>query len=417
MKITDLINNQIKRYLDNFIPGLVFTIFAFTLIATILPDIGGFSLENLLYDFRMTYKMYNSQTVNQDKKIHVILIDDNAMSNDKRLKDSGPISKSYLADLINKVIDQKPKVIGIDFFLNSISSNPTDDVELQKAIDRAIKNKIPIVYVAAIIESAYKGTEVLNPQKIFYKENNDLTTLGHPYFVFNKVDNTVRSLELIKGNDVIIPAFGLRMAELFTGEQYDLMGSYLIDFSTPLKEVYNLYSSYDILSKPNSNDIDLKNKVVIIGAGYEKAPDKYFTPITGRFGRDILLSGPEIHAYVVYNIINNKKLSAPTHTTLIIVITLLLFLTIFIIFQKFKIKEMYFILLSIVLISVYSLYYFDKVTVTLVRPVGLWIILSLLFWENNDHILSGWLYIKRKILRKKETTTPKTAEEGEIAHE
>lgn len=418
MKITDLINNQIKRYLDNFIPGVIFTIFAFTLVATILPDIGGFSLENVLYDFRMTYKMYNSKIVYPTKNISVVLIDDIAISNDRRLKDSGPISRTYLADLINKIVKQKPKVIGIDFFLNTISLKPEDDLALKKAIDNAIRNKVRIVFVSSMFATAYNGTVILNPIKTFYDVNNQLTSVGHPYLNYNKMDFTVRSLDIIKGDQTIQPAFALRIAEEFSDKQYDLEGNYLIDFSTPLKEVYNLSSSYNILNNSDKNSsIQLKDKVILIGAGYESASDRYYTPITGRFGKSIKLSGPEIHACVVDNIIKDSNFHIKPNTSLTIIITLVLFLVTFIVFQKLKLKEIYFIMLSILLITLYSLYYFDKVNVTLVRPIGLWIILSLLFWENNDHIQAAWEIIKIKYLGMTKTPGLDNTYSGDISNE
>ncbi len=248
----------------------------------------------------------------------LILIDDRSLEKVGRW----PWSRTVLAQLVDKLAAQQPKVIGIDILLSEPESKAAD-VALADAIYRAGN----VVLVDKI--SGPTGDRLwVDP---IPELQNAAVSIGHAQALLDP-DGVCRRFPLaeltLHGPRL---AFGLQVATLanaqaasaFREHQERVAGRSLIDTDGDLERVmpilapiayrrsarspaFNAFSAADILG--GIPDDSLRGKVVLVGFGSSDIHDRLVTPVSG----SLPTPGVEIHAHIADAILSGRALS-PMH--------------------------------------------------------------------------------------------------------
>jgi len=234
----------------------------------------------------------NSQTIQREyKNIGVILIDDEATRYDRRLSKPSPISRSYLAELINKLTEDennKPSVIGVDFILSRHSSSESEDEKLVKALKNARAKSIRLVLVSTIknngesvkpIEEFIKAGEAEGVSSTGYVQVTK-TKWSNMFLYFNPLIQEIRDKdgEVIAEKSISFP-LALALAKEVDATIKNKREFKTISFTPPQRDVYTKNSSCEVLKQCPAKSLgSFKDKILIIGAGYEASSDKFSLP-------------------------------------------------------------------------------------------------------------------------------------------
>lgn len=135
-----------KRWLPS--PAEIVALSSIFILSVMYP------LQDRLVDFRvMTQAIYRHVTlqINLQESPQVLLvhIDNTSQQKDARLKSMKEIDRTYLADLVDKLSEQKAKTIGIDYVLSSDAEQPLENSEIfSQAVERATKRGTWFVFGA-----------------------------------------------------------------------------------------------------------------------------------------------------------------------------------------------------------------------------------------------------------------------------
>jgi adenylate cyclase len=360
-----------KYWLKNrFFTGMLVAILTGTVccVAFQLNLFYGMQLHSTDFLFR---SVSNQESTPQENEVTIIAIDDKSLD---QLGHFSSWPRNYYADIIDKLVDNKARVIGFDILF---SEKTTSDDELATSISNANNVIMPVVknssYSSAITTNS---NTFLHPIADFEK---NAVALGHANFNPD-IDGVVRKLPLLlPDGDSYQPALSLSIVAKYlrrsSAIESDIQNGALsfagrsipVDNNKALIINYTNYSGgngyvpFDTLSFIDvlQNKIDpelVTDKIVIIGATATGLGDTFFTPM------GMMLNGVEIHAHVINSILTANFLQSASRLSTIILIMFLALLTGFVVlrwrllYSSLSILLLfagYFLLLSI---------YFDKGT-------------------------------------------------------
>lgn len=315
----------------------------------LIPSYQLYDLENVVYDFLVKVRFLRAtkpQNINQ-RDIVLILIDDEARRVDekRRLVKNTPTSRSYLAEMIDKLaqLKSRPKVVGIDFQLDQPVIDPLEDETLALAIDRAVESGLPIVLGTVLIQTEEMIRPLL-PIDLFLRSES--VKLGFTNFLSSSTDGVVRRSKVSFPLDVNGPLYwyvqhgldkqitrltGLiqekkiphhlsfaaelnRASDDYTlrkGMDKQLGYPFWIDFTSSSNLLFRVYSSAHLLD--DRLPTDLGGAIVILGSAYKGSSDRVPTPLSastlpwlGLWGAGPVISqelpGAYVHAYAVHTL-------------------------------------------------------------------------------------------------------------------
>ncbi|MEW5819827.1 MAG: CHASE2 domain-containing protein [Cyanobacteriota bacterium] len=281
----------------------------------LILNITGFfnTIDNAIYDNMVIFSQLKS--INND--IVIIEIDN------KSVKEVGywPWSRLIYVDLLEKVIDASPKVIGINLSFSLTQGKPDEDQQLYKVL-KSVEN---IIMSTKFIYQEHEDITVLLPEKSLFPEIKK----GHELFEEKDIIREFPSKR-------IIPAFSLYILKLFyenndnsktispglfniidetfkisyskdskVSIEYLKSPKILINYlRTPDK--FKHYSVVDILNN-NYDPEDLKGKIILIGATDKYLSHFFTTPFTTK--RELFSSSAiELQAQIIDGLINFRNL-------------------------------------------------------------------------------------------------------------
>lgn len=447
--------NELLKYFKGTVIALLCLMFIWLFVplvlkTTIIDKLSDVSLEDLFFYKRMS-DYNNNNKINKsgsekssNNQISIILVDEESIRQDARLSKSIPYTRSYIADLINKLSSNKknlPSTIAVDFYFPD-HSNPVEDQKLSKALISARKKGINIVLGTIFVKNNYlKGEKGIKPIKEFLTDEYDGTIFtGYADYLDSRIKSKIvdtATIGRLKGDkpnytncgdytkyDISFPLAivlsktqkkyrylinqknetqykKLILSDINqTFNKHDFCNYYLnkkkrVNFIAD-KNFYSINSAYEIL---NNNKLNLKNKIVIIGAGYETAPDRFNAPIAYKEALESnvsLFSGPEIVAYTVYNIQHENFLKELSNFSLYTIFYYIFYLLLCILFV-FKIKSNFIFITGqsfLYLVYLYIAYYnFDTKVIT---PAFFTFIITLVLIEKKNAIDKFILHYKNK---------------------
>lgn len=105
------------------------------LLLALLPSVQGVLLEQRILAQAIYRDVSGQVPAAEVPPVALVLVDDASTREDPRLTQPSPMSRSYLADLIRRLSQQKAKIIGIDFLLDRQAGNES---ELNQALQQAV---------------------------------------------------------------------------------------------------------------------------------------------------------------------------------------------------------------------------------------------------------------------------------------
>jgi len=281
-------------------------------------------------DFLSSAANLNPKTTPEN--ISIVAIDDKSINQLGHLS-SWP--RSYHAHLIDILAKSKARVIVLDVLFSELT--PYDE-EMATSIRNAGNVIIPLVYTSVAHQFTMTGetlkfASVLNPVKPFAEM---AAAIGHANVIPDE-DGVVRRLPIVvHSGDGYQPALALatvanylrcpqviqpiikdnrlpfagRLIPLDTANS--MVINYTGDSAAPLS--FKTISYVDVL-KGNTDSTDFQDKIIIVGATATGLGDTFWTPM----GQ--MMSGVEIHASAVHNILTANFLKpAPDAVTIMLIL-------------------------------------------------------------------------------------------------
>lgn len=322
----------------------------------LLPSYRFYDLEGNIYDSEMKAKHllgnWSLPAVRPD--LAVIGIDDQARRADTtgRLSRLPPLSRRYLAELIDAITPLQPRVIVLDIFLDFPSEPLTDDAALERSILGAQRKGISFVLACRLANTGGRRIPVLPLPRYLTGES---ALVGHAEVVASSVDGVIRravvatpileekdlarilqrgmedqmrffDLDEVKDNKGIYYFWSLAGATLAALQEESQLkqlrrmlnsAPFLIDFSAHPDHAYASYSSAQVMSA-RFDGTPLKGRIVLIGVNYTESPDRHPTPLSVRslsvgqlwslgpvYGEPF--SGTEIQAYIIHSLLSRTS--------------------------------------------------------------------------------------------------------------
>jgi len=228
-----------------------------------------------------------------------------------------PIPRLLLADIIAKIAQGKPSVIGVDVILD-VARAPEDDAHLAKVIDDAGN----VVLISEYGFATYQQSDPLEP---FRKAAAGVAFGDLPIDEDGAVRRMFLRVTTEKYKGVSLP---VALADLASeqhlrpgGEGFLLFGQHKLPLATSGPDSAWIHFhpsapttviSAGILLATDFDASMFANKVVIVGQSVEMGKDLFTTPAS-RAGIDIggrhILSGAEIHGAAVASLLHGNALS------------------------------------------------------------------------------------------------------------
>jgi adenylate cyclase len=260
----------------------------------------------------MSDKLYGNQLTLDS--VLIINIDDASINKIGRW----PWDRAVYSDLLTKLKDAKAVGIDVSFFEPS-------------ANDKALSSKLNSM------NNVVLASEINN--NVFFKPIFNSTS-GYVNLVTDS-DGITRAVKVGLSNSSL--PFAFEVYKKYSQKNTFQKNKYLINFAAE-PDSFNSISFYDAL---NSN-ISVKNKVVLIGATAPNLHDNYFVPTSN----GIPMSGVEIHANILQNLILNNFLAEQGNLSIILLVLISSFAGFFILS---RLKVYYTLAVLILIIVIYSL--------------------------------------------------------------
>ena len=289
-------------------------------------------LNNWTYDFLINHGHYSPTATD------VVFVDFDDATFAKIQK--YPIPRSTIAEVIERVGNAKPAVIGLDIFLSEARS-PGEDTVMQHALSSAGN------VVIAAQESGRQQLPPVLPLPLFCRpENPDLPTgfcaEGQPSaFAYSAInmpidsDGFIRHAELFAWGKKPAESFPVFMAEQYLAQvepdckdctlqpldkQNAQFGGYRVPYADTAAKTILIghwspepaihISASDVLSNAVKPE-EIQNKLVLIGQSSDAARDQHFTPlfrVAQHDGKRERIGGTALHAAAIETLLHGDAI-------------------------------------------------------------------------------------------------------------
>jgi CHASE2 domain-containing sensor protein len=319
----------IKRYFYH-----ISLLFIISIPLSILKVIKDFNpVEKIFADIQFSDLYYQEKHLENKKSDEIYIVD---IGIDKSIDKTRKKISDFLKEVNHN--EFRPKVIGIDLFLNSYNNYETDSL---LSIELKESNVILSSQIEIFKDETEHKTYANFPRKLFLNNNPcGFTNLG------DKIEDHEKTVRFfipeIEINKKTYRHFSIEVAKKFNYSKFNYFEN---SISTDIPCVINYNSSF----KENRIDVNeinnfefLKNKIVLIGLyslDKNKQPthieDLHFTPTNYRMiGKSFPdMYGIEIHANIIQSIIDENLVKS--NKTINFIIEIFLGLFIYYLFLKF----------------------------------------------------------------------------------
>jgi len=243
-----------------------------------------------------------------DSRIVILGVDDSSLEK----YGQWPWSRTYIAEVINKLSQGKAAAIGIDFIYAEETRNAEEDAKLTEAVRNA-GNVVMPVYGNFGISTIKKGAMEPISIKEPFEKLKEVSTLAHINTILDSDGIVRKALTSFNYNGKQINSFAVEVYN-----QY-LRNMSKVDYLTQIpKDGWNrTYITY--ASQPaNEGSVEnfpiykvlngeipveyFKDKIVLVGPYAVGLGDAYFTPLD----HSSSMYGVEIHANIIQNLLNSN---------------------------------------------------------------------------------------------------------------
>jgi adenylate cyclase len=323
---------MMRRLPDRFIVACIVA-FGLTFAVSMLEDWTAFSdLTNWTYDFLVNHGGYAPTS----KDIVFVDFDDATFAQIQKF----PIPRSTVADVVTKVGEAKPAIVGLDIFLSE-PRNPDEDAAMQRALTSAGN-------VVVAIQAGTGQLPTVLPLPMFCQPENAALPTGFckdgapgafAYAAINMPydsDGYVRNAELFAWNKKQkAESFPVFMAEEYLGQvdpncknctltpldkRNASFRGHRVPFSDPDAGTFRIgdwaphvathISAWSVLTGAVDPNL-LQNKLVLIGQSSDAARDQDFSPlfrVRAANGARERLGGTELHAAAIETLLNGHAI-------------------------------------------------------------------------------------------------------------
>ncbi len=293
-----------RSYFESFI--ITILIFVIIWLFSIIPYKLIFldPLAKAVGDFDLNDIVFSKMSPEHDLDTNIVLVN------------IGQLDRAQIAEQLDVINSFEPKVVGVDAIFAGATST-SNDASLQKAF--ANTNKLVLVSVldkynedGDYYESHIQPYSKFNENSIFGYAN-----LPTKYGASSKTIRSFRPYSKVKNN--IVPAFAVRVAELFNMNAYQELRARandleIINYRGNIDKFYTI--DKDFYKRENVDLSFIKNKIVLMGFLGTTLTEKilediYFTPLNevyaGRSYPDMY--GVVIHANIISMILNEDYIN------------------------------------------------------------------------------------------------------------
>lgn len=312
-------------------------------------------LQELLFELRYVSQAIYRQATHQfpaAKPPTVTVLQIDQASIDRKGIDAykiKPMSRAYLAELVDRLRQLNVKTIGVDYILDGTTK---EDGILAKAVQQAIQQQTWFVFPTYQNDAGQwirVSSTIAHPNWILQGDINILnwhvmlpetlpcrTQCPFPYQLAVAHSLRTRSAALPsiapsanlqhQVNHTLQHAQSAHPTHSFLRQPEGVWGLQpVIDFSLPPNQVHQSIAAWDFLERPLTDPTlqALQNQVVVIGSGgYDRAEDNFAAPLAVRYWRSSkaksqssqetlrsqVLPGAFVHAYSVNHILSQHLL-------------------------------------------------------------------------------------------------------------
>ena len=324
---------MMRRLPDRFIVACIVAL-GLTFAVTMLERWTAFNdLTNWTYDFLVNHGGYAPTS----KEVVFVDFDDATFAQIQKF----PIPRSTVADVVAKVGQAKPAIIGLDIFLSE-ARNPDEDAAMQRALTSAGN-------VVIAIQAGTGQLPAVLPMPMFCQPENPVLPTGFckegapgafAYAAINMPfdnDGYVRNAELVTWNKKQkAESFPVFMTEEYLAQvdpncknctltpldkRNAMFRGYRVPFSDPEAATFRIgdwaphpathISAWSVLTGAVAPAV-LQNKLVLIGQSSDAARDQDFTPIyrvSDANGKRERLGGTELHAAAIETLLDGHAIT------------------------------------------------------------------------------------------------------------
>ncbi len=249
-----------------------------------------------------------------DERLLVVEITEADIEKQKRF----PISDFTIAQVLKKVQQSQPKVIGLDLYRN-VPQPPGNDALIQEL---QASNIITIIELKDINKEGVSAIPGIPPERIGFNDFLlDSDGVVRRNLLYAKIDNRIyysfalrTTLKYLQKNDssIQVTKDGLHLDQTFFPRLYGSSGGYenidyagrqiLISWNSPHKLIRRVSLS-DVLEGKVKSDW-IKDKIVLIGTSAPSGKDLFLTPYSANHLGTPKLSGIFLHVQLVSQLLN-----------------------------------------------------------------------------------------------------------------
>lgn len=322
---------MMRRLPDRFIVAIVVAV-AITFAVSMLERWTAFSdLTNWTYDFLVNHGGYAQPS----KDVVFVDFDDATFAQIQKF----PIPRSTVADVVTRVGQAKPAIIGLDIFLSE-QRNPDEDAAMQRALVSAGN-------VVIAIQAGTGQLPAVLPLPMFCQPENPALPTGFckdgapgafAYAAINMPfdsDGYVRNAELVVWNKQKAESFPVFMAEEYLAQvdpncknctltplnrRNAMFRGHRVPFTDPEAGTFRIgdwapqvathISAWSVLTD-KVDQAALQNKLVLIGQSSDAARDQDFSPlfrVRGANGARERIGGTELHAAAIDTLLDGHAI-------------------------------------------------------------------------------------------------------------
>ncbi len=323
-------------------------------------------IQDLLLDSRLLLQAAYRQSTqtnqnfivnsNQQPPILLVQIDSKSLEKNKvEFINERYMDYSYLAKIVDKLVERNARLIGVDYVLDRDKQQPENSQKLKQSVSKAIQKGTWFVWGASEADNEVVSSEIANLNQSMigdissYKwymelpENNRSDTCPFSYLL--ALSHSLLNHQNVNTNNLPQPQLSqtdfrdsvinlvnkdktdnLSKLQLPTINNFYPLFHPIIDYSIPPKQAYQTISACELLGSctptPAIAKTNLKFKTVIIAAGgYKQAgvdkaeDDNNYLPLPVAFWRGKKgwndfsdgknsFTGAEIHAYTIHHFLH-----------------------------------------------------------------------------------------------------------------
>ncbi|MFW6389964.1 MAG: CHASE2 domain-containing protein [Halanaerobiales bacterium] len=266
---------------------------------------------NLLTISKFITKMHMTDSTISD--VVIVELDDQTLEK----YNNWPLNRKYYADAVDILENEGVKAIGFDIMLSDRGTRENDTIlaEHFAGYDNIVLPVRPELKMErSASQNFIQRVNKINKPLPEFAEN---VSLGHIAFIPDS-EGIIRSLPLkFKHRGKVYKALSLVLAETAGYEvKTNNKKSILINFSA--EQIIPRISFKNLLSG-NYSDVNLKDKIILIGATSTSLNDYYMTSLS-RFGP---MAGVEIHGQAINNLIKGNYINRLPHFYKLILLMIL----------------------------------------------------------------------------------------------